>query len=268
MLDKHSKSNIATIMETSPSLYVCKEINKDVIRSISLSLYINLNGQYYVENEDDYYPSSIETIAHLLVTRQEEKINNHPVYKISGTAGAITGFGSAIYESMMIELSKIENGALLISDRESITGSAESLYHKMKKNAGFGCIPISHNNSNFSFLLEHDIFPEILSEAGIDEETSYDEYLIKIQSGEVENYVLNNAYFRHHSVEYEHIHELMINNHVKRQLSSSALEEIIQDGEYIGEYLEEIQHVCKKDIKNNFSLLLRDIAPKDNELSL
>lgn len=199
MLDPKSIENLKAISSVNPSLLV--NHYSDDLR-LCVTLYIDKKNQY----------SNFETIGQVSVERSDEKINGKSVYFVTDTTGAYPGFGSLLYQSLMIELSKIEGGALLISDRENVTQSALGLYKKMESSKDFDFIVIDKSSSNYS-----------------------DEFMYEDSD---KSAILNKAYFWKGAELDLKYHDILISNHRKKNLTLDQMESIVEDGDLLGEWVE------------------------------
>ncbi len=60
-----------------------------------------------------------------------DMLASRSVYTADATTGAYIGFGSLLYQTMLIELKKHDASALLMSDRNHLSDDAKSIYQKM-----------------------------------------------------------------------------------------------------------------------------------------
>ncbi len=199
MLGSKSIENLQSISSLNPSLLVNHYSNN-----------LRLCATLYIEKKSGY--SDFEVIGQVSVERSEDKIDGKTVYFVTDTTGAYPGFGSLLYQSLMIELSDIDNGSLLISDRENVTESAVGLYRKMAASKDYDSLEVDESTSNFT-----DAF---------------------LYTKDDKNEVLNKAYFWKGNDLDRKYHEILTKNHTKRDLSLEKMDFIVEDGFLLGEWVE------------------------------
>ena len=225
MLGNRTIDNIKAIGSSKPSLYVA-HYDKDV----NVCLYIDKKSEY----------SDYEVIGTVSVEKQEETINGRPVYKVVETSGAYPGFGSLTYQSLLIELASRGDNGLFISDRESITNDAVKIYDKLIASNDFEAIQIPSDDELF------------LYEINCDKELP-------------EDHVLNHAYAWTGNELAMKYHQLLVNNHESRKLPESTLETLLEECEYVGEWVENNIDELIELRDNNFADL-RSFSPKEDAL--
>ncbi|MFS1426070.1 hypothetical protein LMH73_002475 [Vibrio splendidus] len=229
MLGHKTIDNIKAISSGKPSLFVEKTEH-----FISVSTYIDN------PNSSDKY----DVIAHLCAIRMPNTIENRPVYKVTGTSGAYPGFGSLVYQSLLIELSRENEKPLFISDRESVTGFANGIYDKMIASDEYRTHKIPVDNDNYSIALEEDIMYDRIEESGLDADEIMDSddfndsvYLALVSSGDIQHLPLNLAYEWVGNDISNKYHNLLLNNNNQRNLSDKDVGFILNTGGNLGDYV-------------------------------
>jgi hypothetical protein len=227
------------------SQYTLKNLKK--IMNISPSLKVSVDGDYvsaiiYVDSGDD-----LEVIGSIVV-KKIGNIDSRPVYSVTGTSGAYPGFGSLVYQSVLMELKNIDARSLFVSDRENVTGGAEGIYKKMKESECIGFVKIPVDSVCYSHSLEVDILDTLLEKAGLNEDLEYDDYLAL----DGERYLLNNAYFINENQQMKILHNRLKRNHVARRLPQNKIDLIDEGKDYIGEWVSEHQDALIDEMLNGY----------------
>ncbi len=232
MLGKHTVSNIKMIAKGKPSLYV--KLGKE---HITISLYMNCSDK--TESITINENQRVSVIGSITALNTNESIGGKNAYRILGTVGAYPGFGSLMYEALLYELNTMSESAVLISDRESVRGEAENIYHKMNEYDGIDTFKIPVNHSLYSHDLQIDVFDIILENSNLDEDMDYDEFIERVESGEISPYVLNMAYaYNGSSIDTQKYLNILKLNHQSRNLSTKVLNEIESESAYLGDYVD------------------------------
>lgn len=260
MLGKKTVDNIKAVASGSPSLLIQNDNNDLITASI------------YIDSVDEDYKHTV--LGHLRAVRMDSTIDDRPVYKVTGISGAYPGFGSLVYQSMLIELSKLNTGALFISDRERVTGFATSIYDKMLATDEFNAIKIPVDNPVYSLELEEDLMYESMANAGLDADAIMDDddfddsvYLGFIQDGVIPYFQLNKAYeWVGNGVSMKY-HNILLDNNEKRNLTNDDVRAINEEGCELGLWVEDCYAELQEVRDSGFKSLVKE-KHKEPELAL
>lgn len=213
MLGKYTLDNFKKIKAVNPSLSV--NTNTD---EVAISIYVGKGDER-------------EVIAAMTVNKIGLSSKGEPLYAPSKMSGAYPGFGSLLYQSMLIELGKIDVRAGLISDRENVSDDAKGIYAKMLK---------SEFVAKRAIPVDSPVFIQDRDDNQLDEDLDC-VYSIAV---------------RDVTPEMLFVHNKMLASHEKRQLGQSELELINEAVKYLGEWVYFNKEALQQEMKNGFPELI------------
>ena len=244
MFGKHTKQNLLNVRNAKPSLLIGKSSINGVLQGLSVTLYI--------DNKDEY--SDFEVLGYMQISKLESCDSDQNIFSTTGTVGAYTGFGSLIYQSVLIELKRADSNAILISDRECITEDAENIYKKMLCSNCIAKVPLTPASQAYSASIELDIFDLILKEANLDPDTEYFDYCQLVLDGKINPYCLNYGFSWAGSDSAEELHDELTNNCLVRSLQIKQVDSLIEESLCLGEWASDKRKYLKKIMLDGFAI--------------
>ncbi len=246
MFGKNTLKNVKSLNKANLSMKVVHTDEGDVSA---------VNVILYADKKNEHSDLDIQIVGSVIAYTEgnDSKLNDKAVYGITGISGAYKGFGSLLYQSLLIELRSIDENALFISDRSSITGGAEGLYKKMIESNLFEKERISPDCPHYSDELDEDVWDLYLPEEMLDKVESYEAFLALIESETIPNTPVNTAYKIIPTEQMLLLHKTLKKNDVVRSLTSEQSEQLIEEASNFGEWVEYDWDAVTEEMMNGYS---------------